>query len=127
MPATSGELSAARMPNATALGHHRAQRESVQVSSTRMMILSAQAVRQGPSFSSYCKPSACSTAASEEAALVLRPRSSMSVTPAPSVAGMVSFASDVTSRRAVLTVSSDSNRPDIRAKTADNSPARGRS
>ncbi|MEP6462183.1 MAG: hypothetical protein ABJC62_01930, partial [Frankiaceae bacterium] len=51
----------------------------------------------------------------------------MSVTPAPSVAGMVSFASDVTSRRAVLTVSSDSNRPDIRAKTADNSPARGRS
>src|SRR3712207_8975579 len=100
LPTSSGALSTERTPSRLAASFHRGQRPSVVVSSMRTSSPVLQAVRHGPSSRSYCRTSACS-AAELEAARERLPRSSTTVTAAPSVPAVVVAAREVTSCSAV--------------------------
>src|SRR3954469_10511242 len=125
-PAIIGALMAPRRPSGRTAAAQRGQRVSLRRSSIMTSSRFAVAKRQGPSSISYCNESALRTRSSVEPE-DRRPRASMIETPAPDEPGTVSLASALSTPSALSAVSSDSSRPDMRAKTAASSSVKGRS
>src|SRR5919205_3841810 len=120
-----GTLMHDSMPMLALASLQAGQRSSSRTSTTRTGRALAHAVRQGPSPRPYCRRSASWTRLFVDAVLVGRPSPSMSVPPAPTLPGRLSWAACARLATARSTTGSVSSKPETHAKMSGSSAASG--